>query len=53
MHRDSVYRLLKEGGGGMRSLLLFLLLPLSAEAALEKQEYCDGYTTIDMRVSVK
>ena len=35
----------------MRSLLfLLLLLPASAEARLEKQEYCDGYTTIDMRV---
>ncbi len=25
-------------------------MPLPAEAALEKQEYCDGYTTLDMRV---
>ena len=31
-------------------LPLLLLLPLPAGAALEKQEYCDGYTTIDMRV---
>ena len=35
----------------MRSFLaLLLLLPLPAVGALEKQEYCDGYTTIDMRV---
>jgi len=37
----------------MREIILLgsvLLLPLPAEARLEKQEYCDGYTTIDMRV---
>ncbi len=35
----------------MRPLLfLLLLLPLRAGAALEKQKYCDGYTTIEMRV---
>ena len=34
----------------MRLLFLLLLLPLPAAALIEKQEYCDGYTTVDMRV---
>jgi len=34
----------------MRLLFLLLLLPLPATALVEKQEYCDGHTTIDMRV---